>query len=99
MTDREDTIAAIATAPGNGGIGIIRLSGPKAESILMKIFHPAGIPGEKMESHRMVYGRLSDGEETLDECMAVLMRAPKAIPGKTWRKSSCTEETMWSTAP
>ena len=76
---REDTIAAIATAPGMGGIGIIRISGPEAERILRELFRPAGMrkTGE-WESHRMMYGRIADGEETLDECMAVLMRAPKS---------------------
>ena len=38
---REDTIAAIATAPGEGGIGIVRISGEKAFEILKKIFIPA----------------------------------------------------------
>ena len=77
MNYRQDTIAAIATAPGNGGIGIIRMSGPKAAEILSRIFRPAGQAGTP-ESHRMTYGRLTDGEETVDECMAVLMRAPRS---------------------
>ena len=37
-----DTIAAIATAPGEGGISIVRISGPEAERVLMALFHPAG---------------------------------------------------------
>ncbi len=73
-----DTIAAIATPPGNGGIGIIRLSGPEAEDILFRIFRPAGDADRARESHRMSYGRLVDGEETIDECMAVMMRAPRS---------------------
>lgn len=74
-----DTIAAIATAPGTAGIGIIRISGPEAETILKNIFRPAGEnPEGKLESRRMYYGRLADGTETLDECMAVLMRAPRS---------------------
>lgn len=77
MKDRQDTIAAIATAPGNGGIGIIRMSGPRAEDILGRIFRPAG-KAEPLESHRMVYGQLFDGDEAVDECMAVLMRAPRS---------------------
>ena len=77
MNNRQDTIAAIATAPGNGGIGIIRMSGPRAEAILGRIFRPAG-KGGPVESHRMVYGQLFDGEEPVDECMAVLMRAPRS---------------------
>ncbi|MCR5567232.1 MAG: tRNA uridine-5-carboxymethylaminomethyl(34) synthesis GTPase MnmE [Clostridiales bacterium] len=78
MTYRQDTIAAIATAPGNGGIGIIRMSGPDAGRILSGIFVPAGQAENPPESHRMVYGRIADGEETVDECMAVFMRAPRS---------------------
>ena len=72
----QDTIAAIATAPGQGGIGIIRISGIKAEEILTGIFQPAGYTEYRPESHRMVYGRIIEDGEVLDECMAVLMRAP-----------------------
>ena len=73
MAYRQDTIAAIATAPGNGGIGIIRISGPEAEAVLERVFRPAGNSARISESHRMVYGKLVDGTETVDECMAVLM--------------------------
>lgn len=78
MTYRQDTIAAIATAPGNGGIGIIRMSGPEAGLILSRIFVPAGHADDPPESHRMAYGRITDGGETVDECMAVFMRAPRS---------------------
>jgi len=78
MNYRQDTIAAIATAPGNGGISIIRMSGPESERILTKIFQPAGIVDEPFESHRMIYGRISDNGETIDECMAVIMRSPRS---------------------
>ncbi|MCR5296553.1 MAG: tRNA uridine-5-carboxymethylaminomethyl(34) synthesis GTPase MnmE [Clostridiales bacterium] len=72
---RQDTIAAIATAPGMGGIGIIRLSGPEAERILYDLFVPA--KGKKpLENRKLTYGRIMDGEETADECMAVVMKAP-----------------------
>ena len=78
MIYRNDTIAAIATAPGNGGIGIIRISGPDAENILIKVFYPKGKAAARLESHRLVYGYVKDGGETVDECMAVIMRAPKS---------------------
>ena len=78
--NNKDTIAAIATAPGQGGIGIIRLSGPQAEDILRSVFVPSGKAKEGLmsgfESHRMMYGRIQDGDEVLDECMTVLMRSP-----------------------
>ena len=76
MNMRENTIAAIATAGGTGGIAIVRVSGGEAEAILKKMFIPA-VKREYFESHRMMYGRAVDADgEVLDEVMAVLMRAP-----------------------
>ena len=75
---KQDTIAAIATASGQGGIGIIRLSGEESVRILAEIFRPAKKTVSVAESHRMVYGQILDGKEVLDECMAVLMRAPNS---------------------
>jgi tRNA modification GTPase len=75
-TDNGQTIAAIATAAGTGGIAIVRISGGEAEGILKKMFIPAA-RREYFESHRLMYGRAVGAEgETLDEVMAVLMRAP-----------------------
>ena len=59
------TIAAIATAPGQGGVAIVRLSGPEAERILMDIFRPAK-KGE-LTSHMLTYGHVYDGDSTVDE--------------------------------
>lgn len=70
------TICAIATAPGQGGVAIVRLSGPEAESILMRIFRPAK-KGE-LVSHMLTYGHVQDGLADIDECMAVIMRAPRS---------------------
>ncbi len=76
IRNQQDTIAAIATASGEGGIAIVRISGPGAEEILKGAFRPAG-PGP-MEDHALRYGRLiSASGEVLDECMAVLMKAPR----------------------
>lgn len=73
---KEDTIAAIATAGGAGGIAIVRISGGDAEAILKQMFIPA-VKREYFESHRLMYGRAVDADgEALDEVMAVLMRAP-----------------------
>ena len=74
---KQDTIAAIATAPGNGGIAIIRMSGPEASHILNRIFRQTGME-QTAESHRMMYGRLMDNGEMIDECMAVVMYAPRS---------------------
>lgn len=73
-----DTIAAVATAPGLGGVAIVRLSGPEAESVLMRVFRPAKAGLTALSSHLLTYGHAVDGQETVDECMAVLMRAPRS---------------------
>ena len=75
---RDGTIAAVATPPGMGGIGIIRLSGPDAERILRAVFHRSASDTLPFDSHRMYYGHLTEDGETIDECMAVLMRAPRS---------------------
>ncbi len=73
----EDTIAAIATPPGRGAIGIIKISGEQAKSILQKIFQPAK-PHTDFISHRLYYGFIVDPEkaERIDEVLAVYMKAP-----------------------
>ncbi len=71
-----DTIAAIATAPGQGGVSIVRLSGPEAEEILRRVFRPA--KAAPLTSHMLTYGHVLDGGETVDECMGVIMRAPRS---------------------
>ena len=78
MIETNNTIAAIATPTGLGGIAIVRVSGDRAEDILKALFIPAK-PRECFESHRLMYGRaVGEGGGTLDECMAVLMRAPSS---------------------
>lgn len=69
----EDTIAAIATPPGQGGVGIIRLSGPAAYSLLRQVFSYQG----KMMPRRLVLGRILDQNGcTLEEALAVYMPGP-----------------------
>ncbi len=70
------TIAAIATAPGQGGVAIVRLSGPEAERILLEVFRPA--KKAELVSHMLTYGHVFDQDKVIDECMAVLMRAPRS---------------------
>jgi tRNA modification GTPase len=74
----EDTIAAIATPVGCGGIGIVRVSGPDAAAIADKVFMKQGNGG--LESHRFYYGRIVDPADRsmIDEGMGVLMRAPRS---------------------
>jgi len=72
----DDTIAAIATAPGTGGIGIIRISGQKAADLLRRIFRPLR-PQSPLTSHKLYYGTIIDCQgQVLDEVLAVYMKAP-----------------------
>ena len=75
------TIAAVATAvaPGQGGIAVIRLSGPDAQRAVSEI---ACFPGAQLwESHRVLYGHVmaADGVERLDEVLVLLMLAPRSF--------------------
>lgn len=75
----EDTIVAVATPPGEGGIGIVRVSGPDAERIAGTLFKKKERNGG-FQSHRFYYGSLVDpGSGTVvDEAMAVLMKKPRS---------------------
>ena len=66
-----DTIAAVATAPGPGAIGILRLSGPEAVSAAAALFRPAdGRPLEEHRPHSLVYGDLlGPGGEVIDRAL------------------------------
>ena len=80
----EDTIAAIATAPGEGGIGIIRISGEEALPILEKIFRKAnGLNIKNPEVRRMIYGNIIDLDGSIiDEAMVVYMKKPHTYTGE-----------------
>ena len=79
----EDTIAAIATAYGEGGIGIIRISGEDSRDILQKIFTG------KIESRRLSYGKIVDENEHIDEVLAVYMKGPKTYTGEDVVEINC----------
>ncbi len=72
------TIAAIATAPGEAGIGIIRISGTEAIGILEKVFKPKKrVDIEAMPSRTVTYGHAIDSTgDIMDEVLAVIMRKP-----------------------
>lgn len=79
--NKNDTIAAISTAQGEAGIGIVRLSGPQAISIVEGLWSSAdGRQLSDMSGYRMTYGRLVDPDksEEIDEALVSVMRAPKS---------------------
>ena len=77
MIHQTETIAAIATAMNNSGIGIIRISGEDAFSVIRKIFRPAKEKNlDTVASHTVHYGTIMDGERIVDEVLVLIMRAP-----------------------
>ena len=88
-----DTIAAIATPRGAGGIAIIRISGTHAIEIASKIVFPLGkIPLEKCEDRKLTLCRIqepSDGGYVIDRTLAVVMRAPKTYTGEDVVEINC----------
>jgi tRNA modification GTPase len=77
-----DTIVAPATPPGEGGVGIIRLSGPGSIACLGEVFQ-GKTPPTHMTSHQLYYGHLhNDAGTHVDEVLAVIMRAPRSYTGE-----------------
>jgi len=80
-----DTIAALATPPGDGGIAVIRLSGPESLDILRSIFRPGGMEEAPQFLPRMLYhGHIIDpeSENKVDEVLAVFMKSPASYTGE-----------------
>ena len=71
-----DTIAAISTPRGEGGIGIIRISGDKSFEILERIFNTKN-PNRDLGFYKFNYGFIHDNGKIIDEVMVVRMKAPK----------------------
>lgn len=90
MLVQEDTIAAIATPKGVGGIGIIRISGPKAEEIGHRLFKPkkSSFP---LQSHHLYYGNIVslDTGAVLDEALLSIMRKPHSYTGEDSVEINC----------
>ncbi|HGY5544085.1 MAG: tRNA uridine-5-carboxymethylaminomethyl(34) synthesis GTPase MnmE [Prochlorococcus sp.] len=80
----QETIAAVATAvaAGQGGIAVIRLSGPVAEAVGRSV---VSVPGQQLwDSHRVLYGHVMDesGKERIDEVLLLVMKAPRSFTGE-----------------
>jgi len=81
---KEDTIAAIATPPGEGGVAIIRISGLDAEKIAVKIFAHAQGENGQLKSHRLYHGDIRDPSSgrVYDEVLLTIMRKPRSYTGE-----------------
>ena len=78
-----ETIAAIATALSDSGIGIVRISGDDAIEIGSRVYR------SKNGSHTIHYGFIMDGEEILDEVMAAVMKAPNSYTKEDTVEINC----------
>jgi len=91
----EDTIAAISTPPGPGGIGVIRLSGPKAQEIARAVFHPRVERKKHAESflppRRATFGEIRNPRtgELLDEAVVTFFKGPQSYTGEDVVEFSC----------
>jgi tRNA modification GTPase len=78
----DDTIAAIATPLGEGGLSVIRVSGANAFAVADKVFVPAGRSSGKISAsatHTIQYGHIVHHDRTVDEVLAAVMRAPRTF--------------------
>src|SRR5439155_26723785 len=90
--DELDTIAAISTPLGEGGIGVVRVSGPRAWEVAERVFRSAsGRAAEAFESHTGHYGRVVSPEtgEIIDQCVWVGFRGPRSYTGEDIVELSC----------
>lgn len=79
----ERTIAAIATPLGEGSIGVIRISGDKAIEIADKVFFAfSGKPLCELSGYSAAYGEIKDGENIIDDGVALVFRSPKSYTGE-----------------
>ncbi|HRF24976.1 MAG TPA: 50S ribosome-binding GTPase, partial [Chitinophagaceae bacterium] len=83
----DDTIVAIATPPGVGAIGVIRLSGKQAIAIANELFHSKNLLD--VPSHSLHVGLLKEGTEVLDEAVISVFKAPKSYTGENVIEISC----------
>ncbi|ROR03549.1 tRNA uridine-5-carboxymethylaminomethyl(34) synthesis GTPase MnmE [Desulfosoma caldarium] len=88
---RSETICAIATPIGIGGIGIIKISGPDALTLLQKIFRPAHASFVLPPSHKLIYGWIVDPEtqSPIDEVLASYMAGPRSYTGEDVVEINC----------
>jgi tRNA modification GTPase len=76
----EETIAAIATPQGEGGVGVVRISGNAAKKIYKKVFKPS--KNEPIKTHKMIHGWLINKKKKVDQVLACYMKTPKSFTGE-----------------
>lgn len=86
MKESSDTIAAIATAPGEGAIAIVRVSGPASLAIADRVFRGKGPPPSRRGAGTFVHGHVVGGGQVADEVILLLYRAPSS-----YTREDCVE--------
>ena len=91
MCKMSKVIAAIATAAAPAGLGVIRLSGEDAVEVASRIFRPQSEKRSLKEAagYTALYGRVFDREGDIDECVALVFRAPHSFTGENVVELSC----------
>lgn len=92
MSNLDDTIAAIATPIGEGGIGVIRISGRNALAVAGEMFRPiSGVPVAGVPTHTAHYGFAHDpiSDEQIDDGVITVFRAPRSYTGEDSVEISC----------
>lgn len=79
---QKDTIAAISTPLGEGGVSTVRISGPDAIKIAKEVFKSKHKDLDKMKGYTAAFGKVYDKQELLDDAVALLFRAPKSYTGE-----------------
>lgn len=87
----QDTICAISTAPGSGGIAVIRISGPEAIAISNNLFVPrvAGKDLLSQKAYTLRYGSIKRGEELIDDVLVALFKGPHSFTGEDTIEITC----------
>ena len=88
----DDTIAAIATPLGEGGLAVVRLSGPQSLAVADKCFLPLGknsLKPSEATSHTIQYGKIVLGDKTVDEVLLAVLRAPRTFTREDTVEITC----------
>ena len=86
MRFSSDTIAAIATPPGEGAIAMVRISGPDVAPILARIFQSSA---KTAAARQAIFGKIYDGDEVLDQVLVTTFRAPASFTGEDMAEITC----------
>ena len=90
MTGFFDTVAAVSTPRGKGGVAVIRVSGADAIALCDRVFRAAsGRSLAETESRMAVYGRIFDGDECIDDGIATVFRGPRSFTGEDTVEIGC----------